>query len=51
MSPFIDANKAVLAAEYTDTGITAADFYADVRELRFSAILKNRGLGQDLEAC
>jgi adenosylmethionine-8-amino-7-oxononanoate aminotransferase len=51
MTPFIDAGKAVFAAEYTDTGITTADFCADATSLRFSAILKDRELTRPLESC
>jgi hypothetical protein len=51
MTPFIDVGKAVFAAEYTDTGISLEDFCEDARALGFSAILKDRGLGQALEAC
>jgi hypothetical protein len=51
MALFIDAGKAVFAAEYTDTGITLDDFCADARAMRFSATLKDRGLDQALEAC
>jgi len=44
MLPFIGAGKAVFAAEYTDTGITLADFCGRARAMQFSAILKHRGL-------
>lgn len=44
MSPFIAAGKAVFAAEYTDTGITPAQFCPQAQALRFSAILKHRDL-------
>jgi len=49
--PFIEAGKPVLAAEYTDTGITLADFCPRARELGINAILKNRELDAFREAC
>ena len=51
MSPFISAGKPVFAAEYTDTGITTADFCPQAAALQFSAILKNRDLDAWMEPC
>ena len=50
-SPFVAAGKAVFAAEYTDTGITTAQFCPQARTLHFSAILKHRELDAWREAC
>jgi hypothetical protein len=49
--PFIRAGKPVFAAEYRDTGITLSDFCPKTRELRFSAILKDRDLSPERRAC
>ncbi len=51
MLPFVEAGKPVFAAEYTDTGITLADFCPQAGEMGISAILKNRGLDAFREAC
>lgn len=51
MSPFIDQNKAVLAAEYTDTGATRARFCPKARTLNFDAMLKKRNLGAWRRSC
>lgn len=51
MTPFIQAGKAVLAAEYTDTGITTADFCAPAASMGFSAMLKRRALDAWRLAC
>ncbi|MFQ5398453.1 MAG: endo alpha-1,4 polygalactosaminidase [Anaerolineae bacterium] len=51
MAPFIAAGKPVFAAEYTDTGITTADFCPQAAAMGFSAILKNRDLDAWVEAC
>jgi hypothetical protein len=51
MTPFITAGKAVFAAEYTDSGITPADFCPQAAALRFSAILKHRDLDAWRQAC
>ena len=51
LSPFVEGNKAVLAAEYTDTGATTARFCPRAGELRFDAILKKRNLGAWRRAC
>lgn len=44
LAPFLDAGKAVFAAEYTDTGVVLADFCAEAQELGLSPILKHRDL-------
>ncbi len=49
--PFIDAEKPVFAAEYSDTGVTLEDFCPQAAVLNFSAILKDRGLDAYREAC
>jgi hypothetical protein len=51
VTPFIAAGKAVFAAEYTDTGITLDEFCPQAGILRFSAILKHRGLDAWRRAC
>ena len=44
MLPFIQAGKAVFAAEYTDTGVKLEEFCSQAAKLQFSFILKNRDL-------
>ncbi len=51
MSPFVDQGKAVLAAEYTDTGARLATFCPKARNLGFDAILKKRNLGAWRRSC
>jgi len=51
MKPFIQQGKAVFAAEYTDTGITFDDFCPLAKEIKFSAIFKNRGLDAFRKTC
>jgi hypothetical protein len=51
LQPFIEAGKPVFAAEYTDTGISLADFCPRARELGINAILKNRELDVYREGC
>jgi len=51
VTPFVTAGKAVFAAEYTDTGITLGDFCPQAATMKFSAILKHRGLDAWREAC
>lgn len=51
MSPFVENGNAVLAAEYTDTGITRDDFCGRAWDLRFDAILKRRELGAWRRGC
>ena len=45
LSPFVEQDKAVLAAEYTDTGMTRQKFCPKAGTLGFDAILKKRNLG------
>jgi hypothetical protein len=49
--PFLDAGKAVLDAEYTDTGITLGQFCPQAQALGIRAILKHRNLDAWREAC
>ncbi|GAB4197331.1 MAG: endo alpha-1,4 polygalactosaminidase [Roseiflexaceae bacterium] len=51
MQPFLAAGKAVFAAEYTESGITTAQFCAGARRLGISAILKHLELGVYRESC
>ena len=51
MSPFVDQSKAVLAAEYTDTGARLNDFCPKASALNFDAILKKRNLGAWRRSC
>jgi len=51
MRPFIREGKAVLAAEYTDTGASTGEFCPRARELGFDAILKKRNLGAWRRPC
>jgi len=51
MRPFVRQNKAVLAAEYTDTGAKTSEFCPRARELGFDAILKKRDLGAWRRSC
>ena len=51
MLPFIEAGKPVLAAEYTDTGISLSEICSQAEEMSISVILKNRGLDAYREAC
>ena len=51
MSPFMDQNKAALAAEYTDTGARLSRFCPKAKSLRFDAILKKRNLGAWRKGC
>ena len=44
MLPFIEAGKAVFAAEYRDTGVSLNKICPDADRLGFSVILKNRDL-------
>lgn len=44
MLPFIQKGKAVLSAEYTDTGASLDTFCPQAKELQFAAMLKNREL-------
>jgi len=51
LAPFISAGKAVFAAEYTDTGMTLDRLCPQAEPRRFSAILKNRDLGDWRQSC
>jgi hypothetical protein len=49
--PFLQKGKPVLAAEYTDTGITLAEFCPQARALGIQAILKHRDLDAWRQPC
>jgi hypothetical protein len=49
--PFVRANKAVFAAEYTDTGIQLEDFCREASQQGISVILKNRDLDAWMMDC
>lgn len=51
MSTFVDDGKAVLAAEYTDTGARLSRFCPKAESLQFDAILKKRKLGAWRRSC
>jgi hypothetical protein len=51
MRPFLEAGKAVFAAEYTDTGIDFGAACAELAPAGFSLILKDRELGAWREGC
>ena len=51
MRPFVRQGKAVLVAEYTDTGMTRRKFCARADRLKFDAILKKRDLGVWRRGC
>jgi hypothetical protein len=51
LSPYITANKAVFAAEYTDRGMTLPRMCEAFTTLGFSAILKHRDLDAWRRAC
>jgi hypothetical protein len=51
LQPFLQLGKPVLDAEYTDTGITLADFCPPARSLGIQAILKHRELDAWRQAC
>jgi hypothetical protein len=51
MSPFVNQNKAVLAAEYTDTGARLSRLCPKAEALQFDAILKKRNLGAWRRSC
>ena len=51
MMPFLQAGKPVFAAEYTDTQITLADFCPAAATLGINAILKDRELTAQRQAC
>lgn len=51
MQSFIAAGKPVFAAEYTDTGLTLADFCSDAVTMGFRGILKDRDLTTNRQSC
>ncbi len=51
VQPFVAAGKAVFAAEYTDAGLTPADFCPQANQMNFNAILKHRSLDAWRQAC
>ncbi len=51
MSPFLQAGKAVFAAEYTDTGVDFDRACAELPQAGFSLILKDRDLSAWRDAC
>jgi endo-alpha-1,4-polygalactosaminidase (GH114 family) len=51
MLPFIASGKPVFAAEYTDLGGDFESYCRKSKELKFSIILKNRGLDAWLQSC
>jgi hypothetical protein len=51
MLPYIQANKPVFAAEYTDLPGDFQEFCRQSKELGFSTILKQRDLDAWLETC
>ena len=51
MWPFISSGKAVLAAEYTDTGIKRGEFCTRAKRMKFDAIHKKRNLGAWRRGC
>lgn len=48
---FVNAGKAVFAAEYTDTGMTTAQFCPQANALNFNGLLKHRELDAWRQAC
>ena len=51
MLPFIEAGKAVFAAEYRDAGVSLNKICPDADRLGFSVILKNHDLDAERAAC
>ena len=51
LAPFLEAGKAVLAAEYTDTGVDFEEACAELEPAGFSLILKDRALSAWQETC
>jgi len=49
--PYITAGKAVFSAEYTDRDIKLEEFCPQAKQMKFSAILKNRELDAYREVC
>ncbi|MBI5533986.1 MAG: endo alpha-1,4 polygalactosaminidase [Deltaproteobacteria bacterium] len=50
-NPFIAANKAVFAAEYTSTGATTSSFCSKAKQMKVSAILKKLDLDAWVQFC
>jgi hypothetical protein len=51
LAPFLEAGKAALAAEYTDTGVDFEEACAELEPVGFSLILKDRALSAWQETC
>jgi hypothetical protein len=51
LAPFVAAGKAVLAAEYTDTGVTLGELCPAAQALQLSPILKHRDLDAWRQTC
>jgi hypothetical protein len=51
LTSFVNAGKAVFAAEYTDTGMTIGQFCPQANALNFNGILKHRNLDAWRQAC
>jgi hypothetical protein len=51
LMPFVNAGKAVFAAEYTDTGMTTDQFCPQANALNFNGILKHRDLDAWRQSC
>ncbi len=51
LTPFVSAGKAVFDAEYTDTGVTMAQFCPVLNALNVNAIFKHRNLDAWRQAC
>ena len=51
MIPYIEADKPVFAAEYTDLGGDFESFCKKSKELNFNTILKNRDLDAWFQTC
>jgi hypothetical protein len=51
MAPFIEIGKPVLAAEYTDTGMTIGDLCQEAERMNLSLIFKERQLGAWQQQC
>ena len=49
--PFIEMGKPVLAAEYTDTGVSIEQLCQEAKQLNFNLILKNRELDAWQQTC
>ena len=51
MLPFLQAQKAVLDIEYTDTGLSLSQFCPQASALKINTILKNRNVDEDPLRC